>query len=325
LWDRLPTLLTPEPRVRSDPYLWPYRSVRPLLLESATRVTAAEAERRVLILENPGLRGQSAITETLFAGLQLVMPGETEPAHRHSPAALRLIIEGSGAYTAVEHEKISMAPGDFIVTPSWTWHAHGHEGSGPFAWLDVLDLPTVRHLGAVFFEQESTPPRTELPDDLGRFRYGMNLRPVAPAQQSRRSPVRHYPYTHAREALERLKSHGEPDAQHGCKMQYVDPTNGGPALPTISTFIQLLPPGFVGIPYRSTEASVFCVLEGRGSVRFGHAHDVQRFEYAPRDVFVVPCWMPYALDAHEEAVLFSASDRVMQQMFGIWREAPPTG
>ena len=127
LWENLNHLLTPEPEVKSVPHLWDYSELRSLLLESADVISAAEAERRVLMLENPGLPGNCSITESLYGGLQLIMPGEIAPAHRHSPAALRFIIEGSGAYTSVNGEKTFMEPGDFVITPSWTWHDHGHE------------------------------------------------------------------------------------------------------------------------------------------------------------------------------------------------------
>ena len=107
LWENLNHLLTPEPEVKSVPHLWDYSELRSLLLESADVISAAEAERRVLMLENPGLPGNCSITESLYGGLQLIMPGEIAPAHRHSPAALRFIIEGSGAYTSVNGEKLS--------------------------------------------------------------------------------------------------------------------------------------------------------------------------------------------------------------------------
>ena len=122
------------------------------MLESAEHISAEEAERRVLILENPGLRGSSQITSALYAGLQLIMPGEVAPAHRHTQSALRFIIEGSGAYTAVDGEKTLMQPGDFVITPSWTFHHHGHEASGPMVWLDGLDIPIVALFNSTFRE-----------------------------------------------------------------------------------------------------------------------------------------------------------------------------
>ena len=100
LWERLAHLVTQEPEIDAVPYLWDYDDLRPVLLESADLISKEDAERRVLILENPGLSGQSAVTNTLFAGLQLIMPGEVAPSHRHTPSALRFIIESENAYTS---------------------------------------------------------------------------------------------------------------------------------------------------------------------------------------------------------------------------------
>ena len=122
---------------------WDYDSVRPFLMESGTLITAKEAVRRVLILENPGLRGTACITPTLYAGLQLILPGEVAPSHRHTQSALRFIVEGEGAYTAVDGERTIMHEGDFVITPTWTWHDHGNDSSKPMVWLDGLDIPLV--------------------------------------------------------------------------------------------------------------------------------------------------------------------------------------
>ena len=130
LWTRLKSLVPEAPAPVGVPHLWRYADVRPAVLESADHISAKEAERRVLILENPGLKGSSQITNTLYAGLQLIMPGEVAPAHRHTQSALRFVVEGSGAYTAVDGEKTTMQPGDFIITPSWTFHHHGNESIG---------------------------------------------------------------------------------------------------------------------------------------------------------------------------------------------------
>ena len=126
LWERLHGLVTSQPTTPCLPAIWHYDEIRPYLMESGGLITAQEATRRVLILENPGLKGQTSITHSLFAGLQLIMPGEVAPAHRHTQSALRFIIEGEGAYTAVDGERTTMRPGDFVITPSWTWHDHGN-------------------------------------------------------------------------------------------------------------------------------------------------------------------------------------------------------
>ncbi len=154
LWERLHALVTRAPVTPVLPTIWRYDDeVRPHLMHAASLITAKEAERRVLILENPGLQGQTCITHSLFAGLQLIMPGEVAPAHRHAQSALRFIIEGHGAYTAVEGERTLMQPGDFVLTPSWTWHDHGNDTDQPMVWLDGLDVPIVRLLDASFAEQ----------------------------------------------------------------------------------------------------------------------------------------------------------------------------
>ena len=156
LWASLARLVPSEPKPAAQAFAWKYADVRPQLMEAGNLISAEEAERRVLVLENPALKGQSRITDTLYAGLQLILPGEVAPAHRHSQSALRFAIEGHGAYTAVNGERVAMEPGDFIITPAWTWHDHGSESDGPVVWLDGLDVPLVTFLHAGFREQHES-------------------------------------------------------------------------------------------------------------------------------------------------------------------------
>src|SRR3954467_15940729 len=148
LWNVMNDLITPEPRSACRPHLWKFDSIRDYMTEAGKLITAKEAERRVLVLENPGLRGQSKITTSLFAGVQMVVPGDVAPAHRHSQSALRFVLEGKGAATAVDGERTMMEPGDFVITPSMTWHDHGNVGKEPMVWLDGLDMHIVNLLGA---------------------------------------------------------------------------------------------------------------------------------------------------------------------------------
>src|SRR5947207_11441817 len=152
LWERLHGLVTAQPTTPCQPAIWHYREIRPYLMQSGGLITAQEATRRVLILENPGLKGQTSITHSLFAGMQLILPGEVAPAHRHTQSALRFIIEGKGAYPAVDGERTTMLPGDFVITPSWTWHDHGNPGSEPVVWMDGLDIRIVQLFAAQFHE-----------------------------------------------------------------------------------------------------------------------------------------------------------------------------
>src|ERR1700738_4979240 len=67
-------------------------ALRPQAMQAAQPVGTQQVERRVLRLTNPELPGASA-SNTLVANIQIVMPGEIARAHRHSGAALRLIID----------------------------------------------------------------------------------------------------------------------------------------------------------------------------------------------------------------------------------------
>jgi gentisate 1,2-dioxygenase len=318
LWEKLHNLVTPEPVTECLPFVRHYRDVRPHLMQAGGLITAMEATRRVLILENPGFPGQATITGSLFAGLQLILPGEVAPAHRHTQSALRFIIEGHGAYTAVDGERTLMEPGDFVITPSWTWHDHGNESSEPMVWLDGLDIQIVRLLGASFAEPGAADvQQVSRPEGDSFARFGHNLLPVDWKPEVKTSPVFNYPYSRTREALAALARNGAPDAYHGHKLRYVNPASGESAMPTIGTFIQLLPAGFAGRPYRATDGAVYVCVEGEGETEVGDTV----LRWGPRDIFVVPGWMAHSHRAPAEAVLFSFSDRPVQEKLGLWREA----
>jgi gentisate 1,2-dioxygenase len=317
LWEVFAALFPPQPTPQTQPVLWRYDDVRPLMFEGGKLLTPQEAERRVLVLENPGLKGLSRITNSLYAGLQLILPGETARAHRHASAALRFVLEGNGAYTAVEGERTTMHPGDFILTPSWTFHDHGNAGTEATIWMDGLDMPMVNLFDASFAEhypKEIQPPAIEEGDSLAR--YGANMLPVDYTPTRPSSPVFSYPYSRSRQTLEELYRNGPVHACHGVKMRFVNPATGGYPMPTIGAFMQLLPAGFSGAPYRQTDAAIYSVVEGRGRTRIGGV----TFDWQPRDIFVVPSWVPAAHEALEDAVIFSMSDRPAQQALGLWRE-----
>lgn len=317
LWNVLGRIVTPEPTSNCVPHLWKYQLLRALLMEAGPLITAEEAERRVLILENPGLRGDSKITTSLYAGLQLVVPGEIAPAHRHTQSALRFIMEGSGAHTAVGGERTYMSVGDFVITPSWEWHDHGNESNDPMIWLDGLDIPVVQFFDASFAENlEEKEQRLLRPVGDSLARYGNAMLPVEHKHRSMNSPILSYPYERTCETLELMSNSGEPDACHGFQVRYVNPIDGRSAMPTISTFMQLLPDQFSGTPYRSTDATVFVAVEGSGCTTING----KRFDWAEKDIFVVPSWAEYSHDSHERSILFSYSDRVCQERLGLFRE-----
>lgn len=322
LWTSLAELVTPEPRSACRPASWRFDDIRAAMMEAGGLITAKEAERRVLVLENPGLRGQSRITTDLYAGVQLVLPGEVAPAHRHTQSALRFVLEGEGAYTAVNGERTTMREGDFIITPPWAWHDHGNPSGEPIFWLDGLDIPVVQFVDASFAEHGEVDEQPIFrPEGDCEARYGANLLPVDHEPGGGSSPVFNYPYARTREALERMRRAEGWDACHGLKMRYTNPITGNHAMSTMATFIQLLPKGFRTAAYRSTDATVFVPIEGSGrsvvSTRSGEDFVV---EWGKRDVFVVPSWHRVRHEAAADSVLFSFSDRPIQEALHLFRE-----
>ncbi len=317
LWERTARMGPGSPAV---PTIWRYRDMRPQLLRAVDLISAKEAERRVFMLENPGLPGTGYITNSLYCGLQVIKPGEIAPAHRHSPNALRFIIEGEGAYSTVEGERVAMHPGDFVLTPGWTWHDHGHLGNEPVIWLDALDNPFGQFFGAIFRENypDDTHPVTHAVG-MAAARYGASLMPTYRPER-RSSPLLVYPYERTREALAHLARSGPLHPAHGIKMRYANPVDGGYVYPTIAVFIQWLPKAFSGQTYRATDGTVFNVVEGIGRAHVGD----EVFAFSPHDVFVVPPWTAYHLETEGECVLFSYSDRAAQEALGFWREEDPS-
>lgn len=294
LWERKARLV---PGSDCVPAVWRYEDLRPLLAQSAELITQKQAERRVLVMENPQLRGSSFITNSLYAGLQIILPGEVAPSHRHTPSALRFVVEGDGAYTAVAGERIPMRPGDFVVTPPWAWHEHGNLGDAPVVWLDGLDTPFAQLFGAHFRENH--------PDEK---------HPVVDAVDAVNSPLI-FRFEATRTALAAMAQR-EPDAAHGHRLRYTHPATRGHAFLTMSASMQLLPKGFRVRPYRATDGTVFNVAQGRCRVETGgKVHRVQA-----HDTFVVPPWEPYRLEADEDCFVFSFSDRAAQEALGYWRE-----
>jgi gentisate 1,2-dioxygenase len=322
LWEVLHALVPQQPNTPCAPALWKYDAVRPYLMRAGEVITAEEAVRRVLILENPKLRGQSAVTQSLYAGLQLILPGEFAPSHRHTQSALRFIVEGSGAWTAVDGERTTMRPGDFIITPSWTWHDHGSEAQEPVVWLDGLDIPMVRFFDAGFAQNGAErSQKVARPEGTSFARFGHNMAPVRhESPYGATSPIFSYPYERSREALDQLERSAPIDEWDGVKLRYVNPLTGGWPMPTIGTFMQRLPAGFSGKGWRQTDGAVYSVVEGEGEVVISAGDQEVRYTFGPRDHFVVPSWHTARLASAKGCVLFSFSDRPVHQALGIHNE-----
>jgi gentisate 1,2-dioxygenase len=316
LWTALRVLLPHQRVTAAVPHRWSWRDVRPLLHDAARLVPLEQAERRVLVLENPGLKGSYAITSTLYAGLQVILPGEAAPSHHHTPAALRLIVEGRGAYTTVEGVKCAMEPGDLIITPPMRWHDHGHEGSEPVIWLDGLDIPLVRHFDAAWASKmrPAQPPAT--PTDPSQDELtASGLVPRQSKYPRTGFPQVRWPWTTVRPALERLAA--TTPAGQPVSLRYVDPTSGAAPMPTMGAEAHWLRPGERTPAERRTSSGIFHVIEGRGQSRIGDAN----LAWEKGDTFVAPPWHWVSHEGREAtACLFSFSDEPALRALGLYQE-----
>lgn len=325
LWEVLHNLVTREPTVKAGPFQWKYEKIRAFLLESGGMLTAEEAERRVLILENPAYAGQSKATNTLFAGIQLIMPGETAPAHRHTASAVRFFLEGRGAVTAVGGEPTEMNPGDFVITPSWAWHDHRNDGDEPCVWLDGLDLPMVNFYEAGFAEQHNDSRQLlSRPEHDSVARFGAGLLPLdAESPYGLTTPVFNYTFARTRAALVTAAKGQDLDRHTAITLRYANPLDGGWTMPTMAAWMMYLPKGAATQPLRSTDSMIMAVAEGAGSMTI----DEESFDFVDKDTHALPGWCWRSFKAREDSFLFFISDRVAQEKLGFYREekSPPMG
>jgi gentisate 1,2-dioxygenase len=317
LWTALHQLLPHERTTRAVPHAWSWRAVRPLLHEAARLVPLEQAERRVLVLENPGLKGAYSITASLFAGLQIILPGETAPSHHHTPSALRFVVEGAGAYTTVDGVKCAMEAGDLIITPPMHWHDHGHEGREAMVWLDGLDLPLVRGFDASWASRmrPAQPPATATDSSQDEFT-AAGLVPRRSRYMDTGYPQVRWPWQTVRAALAAMAASAAADQP--IVLRYVNPRTGAPPLPTMGAESQWLRPGERTRRERRTASAVFHVIEGRGESRVG---DIA-LAWERGDTFVAPPWhwISHANAGAAPACLFQFNDEPALRALGLYEE-----
>ncbi len=319
LW-KLGSMLSTEPKSSVAPYIWRRSRYLPLLLQAGEVVPVERGgERRALQLSNPGLRDW-ATTHTLVAAVQLLRPGETAPAHRHTPAAIRFIMEGQGAYTAVNGERCYMNPGDLVLTPSWQWHDHGNETAAPIIWMDGLDVPLVRALQSMFFQPyEGTVYPITKPDNnsLKLFGAGVVL-PTFSQPSGMASPLLIYPWEQTLAALEALGDR-EGSPFDGVILEYTNPVTGGHAMPTMACYVQRLRPREHTRAHRQTSSAVYYVFRGEGQ----SVIDGMKFPWGTGDFVALPPWVWHEhtnLSASGDAILFSIQDTPTFEALGLYRE-----
>lgn len=320
LWKAMGNLMPLTPRPREVPYQWKWSEIRDLVYESAKVVRVEDAVRRVLMLLNPGIPPeQAAVTQTLYAGIQIILPGEVAPAHRHTPNALRFVMEGEGAFTTVEGEKTILRKGDVVTTPNWTWHDHGNDAKGPVVWLDALDIPLVNALSGMFYEDypQKTHPVRDATNSSQRS-YGRGLRPTGEVRNTAYSPILNYTFGSAQEALETQPSRAWSPTD-GRVVEYLNPLTGGPILPTMDAFLQRVDPGMTLRSHRQSSSKILMGVEGEGTVEVEN----EEFRWRPFDVMVVPAWAKHRLTCvgRSPAVLFSYTNAPVMRALQLYREA----
>jgi len=318
LWAALHQLLPQERVSRVVPHRWRWAELRPQLLDAGRLVPMEQAERRVLVLCNPGLPGALSATATLYAGLQIIMPGEAAPSHHHTPAALRLVVEGRGAFTTVEGVRCEMEPGDLIITPPMRWHDHGHEGAEPVIWLDGLDIPLVRAFEASWASKMRPAQAPETATDSSQDEFtAAGLVPRGSRYPETGYPQVRWPWREVREALARLAATAPPE--QAVTLRYVNPRTGASPLATMGAEALWLRPGEATRAERRTGSGVFHVIEGRGETRVGDAV----LNWEPGDCFAVPPW--HWIEHRNgsgaaPAALFHLNDEPALRSLGLWQE-----
>jgi gentisate 1,2-dioxygenase len=318
LWE-LASLMTERPESQAIAYMWPWSVMKQVVEQSGEAVPVGE-ERRAMQLFNPGLGGRWATTNTLVAAVQVLLPGEVARAHRHTPTAIRFIMQGSGAYTKVDGERVYMEPGDFVLTPSWSWHDHGNDSQNTVVWLDGLDVPLVKALEAIFFQfyDQRQVPDSRAASTSNRLHGKAGLSPTWVKERHAYSPLLLYSWKDTWEALSLLRNEtGDPC--DGIRLEYKNPQTGGSVLPSMSCSIQLLRPGERLKAHRHTGSAVYYVHRGTGVTII----DGQAFNWSEGSIITLPSWSIHEhanLSSSEDAVLFCMTDIPVLSATGLYRE-----
>lgn len=318
LWPSLRSMLPHNmPARRTQPVMWRYSDIRPNLIRAGDLTPIEKAERRVLVLCNPGLGLQNMqATASIYIGMQLILPGETAPNHRHTPSAVRFVIEGQGGFTVVSGEKLPMEKGDLILTPPGLWHEHGHEGRGPVVWLDALDLPLIYGIDASYcIEGKSQTVNQEPGKCNAQFRQGGVIPYRSLDSSSTRYPLLRFPWREVKQSLGALA--GVTAKSELVHLAYVNPETGRECLPTLGFSAIMLRPGEeTRLPKRSASAILHGV-EGAGTATIDHvAHT-----FGEADTIAVPTHAEITLSnasGKEAAYLFMVDDAPLHRKLGIY-------
>ncbi|NMG54864.1 cupin domain-containing protein [Aromatoleum aromaticum] len=287
-WHKKRPSLWKEPRTEFRPLHWRYDVGRAALDQAGRWIGTDLAERRNYLLFNPVGDNDYDTVRTLVVAFQMIKPGEYARAHRHTPNAMRLILDaGPGCYTVVDGIKLPMRTGDFLLTPGGCWHSHYNEGEASAYWIDVLDVPLVHLLEPMFFEDH--PDRSQ--------------KVVA-------EPAEHPFYFPPQRTLPALAAAPGDEGMQRLTLETAQ------HIPTVDINLLKFAAGAGHDFGRNTASRVFAVVAGRGTARIGEL----TAQWARGDVIAVPSWSPHEIRAHEDAVLLEVCDEPVLRKLGFYRE-----
>jgi gentisate 1,2-dioxygenase len=289
-WNKHEPSLWREPRTSFVPCGWRWRDAKPALDRAGDLISAELAERRNLFLVNPHEGNHYATVRTLVCAYQMILPGERARSHRHSPNALRLVLDApAGIYTVVNGVRVDMQAGDVLLTPGNCWHGHANEGDRPAYWIDFLDVPLVHQLEPMFFENWpegfQVPSKTERPRSLV---FDQNA---------------------SEAALRRAQLDGDGRIRHLLPTQ---------SMKTMELGFELLRARTRTARLRTTQSQVLAVLDGKGTTEIAG----QVIGWERGDVIAIPAWHPYRHEAEAEAILFGVSDKPVMEGLGFYKQEP---
>lgn len=288
-WHKKRPSLWKQPRTGFQPLHWRYDVGRLALDQAGQWIGTELAERRNFLLFNPVGDNDYDTVRTLVVAFQMIKPGEYARPHRHSPNAMRLILDaGPGCHTVVDGVKLPMRTGDFLLTPGGCWHSHYNEGDANAYWIDVLDVPLVHLLEPMFFEEH--PGGTQSVDsEPGSHPF------YFPAQQMEAA----LDGSAAREGVRRAELQTQPH------------------IPTVAVSCLELAAGSTHEFTRSTANRIYAVTRGTGTAQV----EERALTWARGDVIAVPTWTALSFTASSDAALMEVSDAPVMQKLGFYREA----
>jgi gentisate 1,2-dioxygenase len=316
LWLHAGRTVPVGPQPFGAPHLWKSETIREALAAAVELVPIGEEDaRRTSCLVHPSVAAPAmGSSPSLLMCVQLVMPGETALAHRHTATALRFVVEGEvEAYTVVDGERCVMERGDLILTPNWAWHEHHNKGTRPVMWIDGLDSPMIRIFNAGFFEPLPAGVQALASEVESAVR-----RPGQIAPPGRADARLVYKWRQTLPALQAMDAADKSPFDGRC-LEYRNVTDGGHTLRTLTCWIQMLDPGEQTEPHRHTYTHVYHAFEGAGVTEV----DGQELAWKQGDCFVVPNWTWHRhlnTDPRQPAILFSMNDVPLMEWMGVLRE-----